>query len=69
MSEQQDWKNKYYDALEQLEVREGIWGESETMLRQGINRLSLLVESPDAVLSEQVNDLRGVIRNGSPSDK
>ena len=39
--ELQGWKQRYYDAIGDLEEREKQWGDVEQALRQGLNRLSL----------------------------
>lgn len=66
--EQQSWKQKYYDAIGDLEAREKKWAELEQALRQGLNRLSLAADDSDAELNRQLEALRAEIRKGSSSE-
>ena len=72
MANQQDevegWKQRYYDAIGDLESREKQWGEVEQALRQGLNRLSLAADDSDAELNRQLEVLRGEIRKGVSSE-
>jgi len=63
-SELQNWKNKYYDALGELEAKERKWGETEKFLRQGLSRLTLAADSSSTVLNRQLEQLRGLLRSG-----
>jgi diguanylate cyclase len=69
MSEQQDelqgWKQKYFDAVGNLEAKEKQWGEVEQVLRQGISRLSLVADNSDRELNHQLESLRGALRGSS----
>lgn len=65
--EAQGWKQKYYDALEELETKEKQWGEVEQALRQGLNRLSLAADDSDSGLNRQLERLRADIRKGVSS--
>ena len=66
--ELQGWKQRYYDAIGDLDEREKQWGEVEQALRQGLNRLSLAADDTDAELNRQLESLRGEIRKGVSSD-
>lgn len=66
--ELQSWKKKYYDAIGDLEAREKQWSELEQVLRQGLNRLSLVANDTDDALNRQLEALRIEIRKGSPSE-
>lgn len=66
--ELQSWKQKYYDAIGDLDAREKKWAELEQALRQGLNRLSLAADDSDAELNRQLEALRSEIRKGSSSE-
>lgn len=66
--ELQGWKQRYYDAVGDLDEREKQWGEIEQVLRQGLNRLSLAADDSDAELNRQLEGLRSEIRKGVSSD-
>ena len=66
--ELQGWKQRYYDAIGDLDEREKQWGEVEQALRQGLNRLSLAADDTDAELNRQLESLRAEIRKGVSSD-
>ncbi len=66
--ELQGWKQRYYDAIGDLETREKQWAEVEQALRQGLNRLSLAAVDSDAELNRQLEALRGEIRKGVSSE-
>ena len=38
------WKQKYYDALDDLESQEKQWQKTEQLLRQALSRFSLLAD-------------------------
>lgn len=65
--ELQNWKRKYFDALGELEAKEKAWEGSESVLRQGITRLSLAAETTDDALNRQLEKLRNLIRSGKDS--
>ncbi len=73
MSSQQDellsWKQKYYDAISDLEAREKQWGEVEQTLRQGLNRLSIAADDSDEELNRQLKALRNELNSGGSSDE
>jgi diguanylate cyclase len=66
--ELQGWKQRYYDAIGDLEEREKQWGEVEQALRQGLNRLSLAADDSDVELNRQLETLRNEIRKGVTSE-
>ncbi|MEJ2407540.1 MAG: hypothetical protein P8171_25410 [Candidatus Thiodiazotropha sp.] len=63
--ELQVWKNKYYNALGELEAKEKAWVETEQFLRQGLSRLTLAADSSSDVLNRQLEQLRGLLRSGN----
>lgn len=64
-----DWKEKYLHHVEQLEQRERDWIAFEKILRQAISRLALAVETPDRLLSEQLEQLRKAIRKNATASQ
>ncbi|MGM0595240.1 MAG: hypothetical protein ACQETD_11965, partial [Pseudomonadota bacterium] len=63
MSDEQSWKNRYYDALGELEAKERAWSEAEQMLRQGLSRLSLAADASNETLNRQLERLRKLLRS------
>jgi len=63
------WKRKYYDSLEQLEVKEKQWSSLETVLRNAMANLSIAVEGVDKDLDQQLDVLRHAIRHGADGNK
>jgi diguanylate cyclase len=58
------WKNRYYEALEDLEGKEKKWREAERLLRQLISRLTLAADTRHEELSGQLKELRNSVRDG-----
>lgn len=58
------WKNRYYEALEDLEIKEKKWREVERLLRQLISRLTLAADTRHDELSSQLKELRNSVRDG-----
>jgi len=56
------WRQKYYDSLNELEVREREWTELESLLRRSISHLTLLGDGQDPQLDEKLEYLRNIIR-------
>lgn len=63
------WKHKYYDSLEQLELKEKQWSVLETALRNGMSTLSIAVEGVDKNLDQQLEVLRHANRRGVDGNK
>jgi len=61
---QSRWKNRYYDALKELEGKEKSWREVERLLRQLISRLTLAADTRHDVLTGQLKELRNAVRDG-----
>ncbi len=61
--ELEQWKQKYYDQLDNLEKREQDWEKLETTLKRTIGRLSLAAEGQNAALDRHINNLRSSIKN------
>jgi diguanylate cyclase len=66
--ELQNWKQKYFDAVGDLETREKQWAEIEQALRHGLTRISLASDGSDEELNHQLEALRVEIRKGRPSE-
>lgn len=58
------WKQKYYDSLDDLERREQKWGALEDLFKQAISRLTLAAEGNSKPLDKGLGELRGAIRKG-----
>lgn len=67
--ELEQWRNKYYDGLAQLDRKEKAWQKTENLLRQCISRLTLAADSSDRELNQQLDRLRSAIRKNSSSDE
>lgn len=61
---QSRWKNRYYDALNELEGKEKSWREVERLLRQLISRLTLAADTRHNALTDQLKELRNAVRDG-----
>lgn len=58
------WKNRYYEALGEIEERETAWREAERLLRHLVSRLTLAADSRNEQLTRNLTDLRNAIRDG-----
>lgn len=54
----QDWKEKYLQSLEQLEAKEKQWEVTSALLRQGISRVALVAQGMDSKLDHELSALR-----------
>jgi len=63
MDNPKDWKKKYQNIIHELESKEEIWGNLETLLRKAIGRLSIAGQGIDASLDKQLKDIRTLSRN------
>ena len=59
----EQYKQKYYDQLDQLEKKEADWEKLETTLKRTIGRLSLAAEGQHATLDRHIGDLRTAIKS------
>ena len=57
------WKQKYFDHLEESERKEKQWTDAEDLLRKTISRLTLAADGVDKKLDSQLRDLRNAIRD------
>jgi diguanylate cyclase len=67
--ESAQWKQKYLDNLEQLEVSEKQWEQTETLLRNTVIRLCLAAEGVDKDLDKQLDNLRKLARKRSNNEQ
>lgn len=58
MTEEKDWKKKYFDSLQQLEDEESIWAELEILLRKAISRLSITAKGHDKRLDQILQNIQ-----------
>lgn len=64
-SESNQWKDKYFASLEEIEGKEKAWQEIESILRQALSRLTLAADTSDRRLTEQMESLRTAIRKNA----
>ncbi len=67
-SEQDKWKYKYLESLEQLEKKERNWREADQLLRRGLGRIALISHGVDDHLDNQLKTLRTALQNNSDVD-
>lgn len=65
MSEEQRWKTKYLESLEQQERIEQRWEARLDLLRRGLVRSSLAAEGSDKAVDQCMKELRNVMRSES----
>lgn len=65
MSEEQRWKTKYLESLEQQERIEQRWETRLDLLRRGLVRSSLAAEGSDKAVDQCMKELRNVMRSES----
>ena len=63
------WKNKYLSSLEELEVKENQWRDSEKNLRALITHLTNAADTSSLKLNEQLSVLRDAINKGIAANK
>ena len=63
------WKNKYLASLEDLEVKEHQWRDSEKNLRALISHLTNAADNSSLKLNQQLSVLRDVVNKGVPANK
>ena len=62
VEENSDWRAKYQDALNELELREREWGDIEALLRKTIGRLSIAGRGLDTRLDKQLRIIQDLSR-------
>lgn len=62
VQELEQWRNKYYAGLAQMEQKEKEWRQTEQVLRQCISRLTLAADNRDHDLNKQLDKLRDALR-------
>ncbi len=63
------WKNKYLASLEELEIKENQWRDSEKNLRALIAHLTNAADTSSLKLNEQLSVLREAINKGIAANK
>ncbi len=61
--EPDQWKQKYYNQLDELEKKEQDWETLENTLKRAIGRLSLAAEGQHTSLDRHIGNLRNAIKN------
>jgi len=67
-SDQDKWKHKYLESLEQLEKKERNWREADQLLRRGLSRVALISHGVDATLDNHLKKLRTALQNSADVD-
>src|SRR5690606_12178008 len=62
MSEEQRWKDKYLESLDQQERIDARWNAQLDLLRRGLVRSSLAAEGMDKAVDHCMRELREIIR-------
>ena len=65
--EQEKWKYKYLEALEDLEEKERAWHLTDESMRRGLSRLALLSTGIDEGLDVQLTKLRRALQDQAKS--
>ncbi len=68
-SEDERWKRKYFDVLDELEKKESRYQQIESLLRSAVVRISLGVDPQSEKLNKQLDGLREFIRQGQDTLK
>jgi len=58
----EEWKSKYFEQLERLEIKEAGWEKLETTLKRAVGRLSIAAEGQNDGLDDCLVKLRGSIK-------
>ncbi len=58
ISQEKNWKEKYFDTLKELDEREHSWRRIENMLRTGVNRLAILSQDGHQELDKNLHKIR-----------
>ncbi|MEJ2438189.1 MAG: GGDEF domain-containing protein [Gammaproteobacteria bacterium] len=61
---QNRWKSRYYEALDEIEEREKAWRETERLLRHLVASLSLAADNRHRDLNQNLTELRNAVRDG-----
>ncbi|MDZ4263846.1 MAG: hypothetical protein U1B30_16145, partial [Pseudomonadota bacterium] len=67
-SEQDKWKFKYLESLEELEKKEGNWRAADQLLRHGLSRIALISHGVDPILDNHLEKLRKALKNSADVD-
>ena len=67
--DQNDWKDKYLDSLDEQEKRERQQQKIQALLIKAVVRISMVAEGVDQQLDKQLAGLRQLFRDGSPSGR
>ena len=65
MDSTDSWKQKYFDALEELERKEAHWTEAENVLRRGLSRVALVYSGDDDELGHGLTTLRRALQKNA----
>ena len=57
----EQWKEKYFQALEELEEKEKRWQSADEVFRRGMGRLALISQGVDPILDRRLNNLRKML--------
>jgi diguanylate cyclase len=62
VSDDKDWKEKYYDSLQNLDDHQERWNELEELLRKAITRLAITAKGIDRRLDKVLADIQKQVR-------
>jgi len=65
----QEWKSKYFSSLEELEKKEKEWSAFDTIMRNAMSRLSVMLDGMDRSLDKELDYLRRALRRGADAGK
>ncbi len=65
----EEWKQKFYDSLAELEQREKSWQQTDSTLRRCISRLTLIGDGSAEALNRRLEDLRNQVRSEKDVDR
>ena len=63
MAIEKDWKQKYYDSLQQLDDRQGTWDELDKLLRKAISRLAITAKGINKRLDKILTSIQAHSRD------
>lgn len=57
-----NWKQKYYDNLDQLDKKQSSWHTLESVLKKAVLRLSIAAEGQNSTIDGHIHDIRGMVK-------
>ncbi|MGB5306732.1 MAG: GGDEF domain-containing protein, partial [Gammaproteobacteria bacterium] len=66
---EQDWKHKYYKALDRQEREEKLCAARLEVMQRGLARLSLAADGVDPQMDQLLAELRSILRGGDKTSR